>query len=997
MVKGYQSLVKQYFKENPFVEANIQSFNDFVERRLQILVDEVGDISPTIIPQEVESFVIKLKKIWIEKPTITEADGSKRDIFPSEARLRMLTYSAPMFLEVSAYVDDVQRENFVTMIGKLPIMLRSKYCHLHGLKREELISKGEDPDDVGGYFMINGNERVLVNVEDLASNRIFIEKKDIGPSEYVARVFSEMGSYRIPHTIEQMKDGIFYLTFTRFKRVPLIPVLKALGMTKDQEIVKMICAEKNYDSIFINLYDSAEIKTEDDALEYLSKRAGISQPKEAKFERTKDQLDRYLLPHLGTQSKDRILKAYNLCKMVRKFLQASSDGLPLPDKDHYANKRLKLSGDLLEDLIRTNLRSLVQDILYNFQRLVKRGKFQSIKIIIRDELLTSNIKSSLATGTWTGGRKGVSQNIDRTNMLATYSHLQRIVSLLTSTQENFEARALHPTHWGRLCLKKDTNILLADRYSNRSLEMLQNCWNHHKVLTFDAKETDFKTSTISKYFTSNPKLMGKKVYKLTVESGREIVATEDHPFYTKSGWVDASGLYEGNYVAVYPTLDPIDLPSLPTDELGEEIVNENDIKINYPKRFKHYIKELHSSELLPFTINNYKIEIIARLLGHIFSDGHCGKNNLEFYCGTRRDAEVIAEDIRLLGFEPSKISEKHTKIKLIDRVTNYRTFVLTKGGALHSLLVCAGAPVGKKTDLEVNIPRWLFKSSLAVKREFLAALLGGDGPKPAISIRKDRKSGSKLRIDPMTFHKKSELKENIIKFSKDIKKLFGEFGVEIKKINIEEDYERKDGAKMLKCKINFSYTLSNKKKLLNIIGYRYCIDKEVMSSLAGEWLRLRDFAIAKRNKIKNKVKEFYINGMPPRKISNLLGINYRVVNGWLFSFQRYNKTRLSQRMVPPFEKWVESSRIGKLCSVWEKIVSKKEEDLDDVRDFTTAEDTHSFIANGFITHNCPIETPEGTSIGLRKNIAILCAASKGDAQEEKVKKTLENLGMRTKT
>lgn len=451
MVKGYQSLVKQYFKENPFVEANIQSFNDFVERRLQILVDEVGDISPTIIPQEVESFVIKLKKIWIEKPTITEADGSKRDIFPSEARLRMLTYSAPMFLEVSAYVDDVQRENFVTMIGKLPIMLKSKYCHLHGLKREELISKGEDPDDVGGYFMINGNERVLVNVEDLASNRIFIEKKDIGPSEYVARVFSEMGSYRIPHTIEQMKDGIFYLTFTRFKRVPLIPVLKALGMTKDQEIVKMICAEKNYDSIFINLYDSAEIKTEDDALEYLSKRAGISQPKEAKFERTKDQLDRYLLPHLGTQPKDRILKAYNLCKMVRKFLQASSDGLPLPDKDHYANKRLKLAGDLLEDLIRANLRSLVQDILYNFQRLVKRGKFQSIKIIIRDELLTSNIKSSLATGTWTGGRKGVSQNIDRTNMLATYSHLQRIVSLLTSTQENFEARALHPTHWARLC------------------------------------------------------------------------------------------------------------------------------------------------------------------------------------------------------------------------------------------------------------------------------------------------------------------------------------------------------------------------------------------------------------------------------------------------------------------------------------------------------------------------------------------------------------------
>ena len=451
MVRNYQEIMQLYFKESPFVEASIQSFNDFIEKKLQLLVDEIGDISPTIIPQEVESFVIKLKKIWIEKPSIIEADGSKREVYPSEARLRALTYSAPVYLEVSAYVDEIQRENFVTMIGKFPIMLRSKYCHLHGLKREELINKGEDPDEAGGYFIVNGNERVLTTVEDLASNKLFIEKKETGPSEYIAKIFSEMGSYRIPHTLEQMKDGIFYLTFTRFRRIPVIPVLKALGMSKDQEIVKMICGDKEYDSIFINLYDAAELKTQDDALEHLAKKIGVTQPKEVKLEKGAEQLDKYLFPHLGMLPKDRMNKAYNLCKMVKKFLQVSEEGLPLPDKDHYMNKKLKLAGDLLEDLIRTNLRSLVQDILYNFQRLVKRGKFQSIKIIIRDELLSSNIKSALATGSWTGGRKGVSQNMDRTNALGTYSHLQRVLSLLTSTQENFEARALHPTHWGKLC------------------------------------------------------------------------------------------------------------------------------------------------------------------------------------------------------------------------------------------------------------------------------------------------------------------------------------------------------------------------------------------------------------------------------------------------------------------------------------------------------------------------------------------------------------------
>ena len=451
MVKQYREILQAYFKEYPFIESSMQSFNDFIEKQLQKLVDELGDITPTIIPQEVESFVIKFKKIWVEKPSIIEADGSKREIFPAEARLRSLTYAAPMYLEVSAYVDDIQKENFIAMIGKLPIMLKSKYCNLNGLKKDELILKGEDPNDPGGYFLINGNERALVTVEDLASNKLFIEKKDTGPSEYVAKLFSEMGSYRIPHTLEQMKDGLFYLTFTRFKRVPVIPIIKALGLVKDQEIVKAICGDEPYDSVFINLYDAAELKNEEDALEYLAKKIGIAQSREIKLERGREQVDRYLLPHLGTLPKDRMIKAYNLCKMIKKLLLVIEEGKPLPDKDHYMNKRLKLSGDLLEDLMRNNLRSLVQDIMYNFQRLVKRGKFQSIKIIIRDELLSSSIKSSLATGSWTGGRKGISQNIDRTNMLATFSHLQRVVSLLTSTQENFAARALHPTHWGKLC------------------------------------------------------------------------------------------------------------------------------------------------------------------------------------------------------------------------------------------------------------------------------------------------------------------------------------------------------------------------------------------------------------------------------------------------------------------------------------------------------------------------------------------------------------------
>lgn len=446
----YKDIIRNYFEKHSIVESNLNSFNSFMDKGMQKIIDEIQDIIPTIIPSEVTEFKIKLGKIEIEKPQITESDGSKRKIFPTEARLRNLTYSAPVYLNVSAVIDGVERESFKALIGKIPVMIKSKYCNLYGLNEENLVKHYEDPNDPGGYFILNGNERVLIIVEDLASNKFFVEKTKVGPSQFVGKVYSEKGSYRIPHVIEQMKTGTIYLTFTRFTRVPIIAVIKALGLTRDEDLAKFVSEENQYDDIFINLYEVLEIKTQDDAIEYLAKKAGMAQQDDRK-KKIFEIFDKYLLPHLGSTKETRILKAYNLCKYTKKFLMVAKDNLSLEDKDHYMNKRLKLSGNLLEDLFRVNMASLIQDMLYNFQRLVKRGKFQSIKIIIRDQLLTSRIKSAMATGAWIGGRKGVSQNMDRTNYLATLSHLQRVVSLLSSTQENFEARALHPTHWGRLC------------------------------------------------------------------------------------------------------------------------------------------------------------------------------------------------------------------------------------------------------------------------------------------------------------------------------------------------------------------------------------------------------------------------------------------------------------------------------------------------------------------------------------------------------------------
>src|SRR3989344_5948761 len=126
--------------------------------------------------------------------------------------------------------------------------------------------------------------------------------------------------------------------------------------------------------------------------------------------------------------------------------------------------------------------------------------------------------------------------------------------------------------------------------------------------------------------------------------------------------------------------------------------------------------------------------------------------------------------------------------------------------------------------------------------------------------------------------------------------------------------------------------------------------------------------------------------MRPIEISKKLNVNYRMIRSWLYE-RKYNNTSVSRTDLLPYNVWLKKSTNGLegTSLVWQKITSKENIELDDVRDLTTKEDTHTMITNGFITHNCPIETPEGTPIGLRKNLAMLSSITHEDYNEEAVK------------
>ena len=439
-MENNHTIVKKYLEDHSLVESNIISFNEFLEHRMQEIVNE---ISETINNEE---FEIQLGKIKVEKPKVIEADGSSSYIMPYEARLRNLTYSAPITLEITVKRGD-QVDSETVEVGRIPIMVKSKACNTYGMKSEDLMENYSDPLDPGGYFIINGNERVMTMAEDLAENQPFIETNSKG--NLTLRLFSLKGTYRIPITISESKDGLIELSFSRFKDLPIVVILKALGMVKESDIAKYI--GKETDSVIVNLYEFVNLATKEDAMMYIADKTGLQGTKKEILDRIKQRIDSYLLPHIGNKKEDRMNKAVTICKLLKQFLIAKDNSNLRTDKDHYSNKRVRLSGDLLANLFRVNLGILIRDIQYSIQKTAKRKKFFSIKVIAKSTLFSHRVESAIATGSWTGERSGVTQNMDKTNYFATISQLQRVSSMLDSSQENFPARTLHPTHYGRFC------------------------------------------------------------------------------------------------------------------------------------------------------------------------------------------------------------------------------------------------------------------------------------------------------------------------------------------------------------------------------------------------------------------------------------------------------------------------------------------------------------------------------------------------------------------
>jgi DNA-directed RNA polymerase beta subunit len=402
------------------------------------------------IKTNVEGFELKLGKVRVEQPRHYEVKGGHRQIFPLEARLRNLSYASPVFLEITPVFNGIERPAYGDIwIVDLPVMTKSKLCYLSSMNKEELVAHGEDPEDPGGYFIINGSERVLVSIEDLVPNKLMVTKERGG---IVAKIFSTYFGFRARCVVERNPEGLFNVEFPSAPaKLPLVQLLRVLGMETNSEIAKAFAHDKRLQNdIIINL-EEEESKNREEAVDLLSKRLSPGQPAEFRLTRMENLVDNYLLPHVSVKKEDRLEKAKFLLKMAEKAVRVAYKEITPDDKDHYANKRVKLTGEMMEELFRYAFQFLVKDLVYQASRADARGRMLQVHTLVRRDAMADRIRYAMATGNWIAGQTGVSQLLDRVSYLSTISHLRRVISPLSKKHPHFKARDLHGTHLGRLC------------------------------------------------------------------------------------------------------------------------------------------------------------------------------------------------------------------------------------------------------------------------------------------------------------------------------------------------------------------------------------------------------------------------------------------------------------------------------------------------------------------------------------------------------------------
>lgn len=493
-------LIDTYMRDNPYhlVRHHLDSFDDFFFKGIPNVFKENNPI--TILKEPIpntNSYEREVRlylggkdgnKIYYGKPIIYDGETNKHYMYPNMARLRNMTYACSVHYDVDIDIivrtydendksQDIKEkmDSFTLdkiLLGRFPIMLQSKLCLLHGLPKEARYNLGECRNDPGGYFIIDGKEKVIVSQETFGDNMLYIKEKvnDQYSHSIEIRTLSEDSSkpkrtfsIRIVADTPSYKGGQIVAFVPNVKKpLPIFILMRALGIISDKSILEMclLDIEKEYvfKELFIpSIHDAGEIFTQEQALEYIAtlvKNQNISSAMEV--------ISHYLLPNVGTTNF--LHKAYTIGYMVKRLLNVYVGKEAPTDRDSFRYKRVHVSGLLLYDLFKEyyklqirNIRTKIDTKYYfdpsyrdNMQALIYKNSIEFFKDRIVEDGFRKAYKGRWGSQEYTS-KDGVVQSLNRLSFFGFLAHLRKVNLNMDSSAKVVAPRYLHSTQWGIIC------------------------------------------------------------------------------------------------------------------------------------------------------------------------------------------------------------------------------------------------------------------------------------------------------------------------------------------------------------------------------------------------------------------------------------------------------------------------------------------------------------------------------------------------------------------
>lgn len=468
--KDKWNLLPAFLKVKGLVKQHIDSFNYFVETELKSIVKA----NAKVVSESNRNFFLEYTDIRVGTPNrMDEIGKSSVPVTPNEARLRDLTYAAPIYVDIRWSKDGsgrsaLKRNN--VLIGRMPIMLRSSRCILTGKTEAEMSKVQECPLDPGGYFIVNGTEKVILVQEQLSKNRVIVEidpKKDIVQASVTSSTHERKSKSYV-----SMKKGKIYLVHNVFTEdVPIVIVFKAMGLLSDKEILtSVVGVDSVYQDLFLpNFEDAANagVFTQQQALEYVGsriktgKKTGTWANRLTFAQEGLHNLANIVIAHVPVKEMDFRQKALYVAFMARRVIMAKQDPSLIDDRDYVGNKRLELAGQMLSLLFEDLFKKFNGDLKFTIDKILKKSAASQpdpyIILTSQGNQITQGMNRAISTGNWNlkrfrMNRAGVTHVLSRLSYISALGMMTRITSQFEKTRKVSGPRALQPSQFGMLCL-----------------------------------------------------------------------------------------------------------------------------------------------------------------------------------------------------------------------------------------------------------------------------------------------------------------------------------------------------------------------------------------------------------------------------------------------------------------------------------------------------------------------------------------------------------------